>query len=320
MKYYIGVDVGGTNIAVGIVNENKEIVVKKSFPTNAPTTAEKLVGEICDTSISLCSEANIQINDVCAIGIAAPGSLNPVEGTVARMHNLGIEFAPLTKLVEEKLPVKCYIENDANAAAYGEFVAGGAKGAKNAICVTLGTGVGGGIIIDGKIYSGFNFCGAELGHTVIMYNGIECNCGRKGCMEKYCSATALIEQTKDAMSKNPDSLMWEESKELSDVNGRTAFNAMKKGDKAAKDVVNQFINYLACGCTTFINIFQPDILLIGGGISKEGEVLLTPLRDAIYSEVYNHDAPVENKTKIYAAALGNDTGIIGAAMLVNLYN
>jgi len=133
MKYYIGVDVGGTNVAVGVVDENKEIIIKKSFPTNAPTTAEKLVGEIAQTAKELCREANISFDDVKWIGIAAPGSLNPIEGTVARMHNLGIEFAPLTKLVEEKLPIKCYIENDANAAAYGEFVAGGAKGAKNAI-------------------------------------------------------------------------------------------------------------------------------------------------------------------------------------------
>lgn len=319
MKYYIGVDVGGTNVAVGVVNENNEIVIKTSFPTNAPTTAEKLVNEIADTSKELCNKASVSFDDVAWIGIAAPGNLNPVEGTVARMHNLGIEFAHLTKLVEEKLPIKCYIENDANAAAYGEYIAGGAKGANSVICVTIGTGVGGGIIINGKIYSGFNFCGAEMGHIVMVYDGIECNCGRKGCMEKYCSATALIEQTKNAMLKNPDSLMWQESANIEDVNGRTAFNAMKKGDVTATNVVNQFISYLACGCTTFINIFQPDVLLIGGGISKEGEILLKPLREIINKEMFNHDAPDEKKTKILPAVLGNDAGIIGAAKLGNLY-
>lgn len=319
MKYYIGVDVGGTNVAVGVVNENNEIVIKTSFPTNAPTTAEKLVNEIADTSRELCNKASVSFDDVAWIGIAAPGNLNPVEGTVARMHNLGIEFAHLTKLVEEKLPIKCYIENDANAAAYGEYIAGGAKGANSVICVTIGTGVGGGIIINGKIYSGFNFCGAEMGHIVMVYDGIECNCGRKGCMEKYCSATALIEQTKNAMLKNPDSLMWQESANIEDVSGRTAFNAMKKGDVTATNVVNQFISYLACGCTTFINIFQPDVLLIGGGISKEGEILLKPLREIINKEMFNHDAPDEKKTKILPAVLGNDAGIIGAAKLGNLY-
>lgn len=319
MKYYIGVDVGGTNVAVGVVNENNEIVIKTSFPTNAPTTAEKLVNEIADTSKELCNKASVSFDDVAWIGIAAPGNLNPVEGTVARMHNLGIEFAHLTKLVEEKLPIKCYIENDANAAAYGEYIAGGAKGANSVICVTIGTGVGGGIIINGKIYSGFNFCGAEMGHIVMVYDGIECNCGRKGCMEKYCSATALIEQTKNAMLKNPDSLMWQESANIEDVSGRTAFNAMKKGDVTAINVVNQFISYLACGCTTFINIFQPDVLLIGGGISKEGEILLKPLREIINKEMFNHDAPDEKKTKILPAVLGNDAGIIGAAKLGNLY-
>lgn len=319
MKYYIGIDLGGTNIAVGIVDENNRIVAKKSVPTNAPRAVEAYVDDMIKTTLELCESTNIALRDVEWIGVGSPGSVNPVSGTVERAHNLGITSAPVAKLIEEKTSVKCFIENDANAAAYGEFIAGAAKDATNAVCVTIGTGVGGGIIINGKIYSGSNFCGAEMGHCVIEYNGLQCNCGRKGCLERYCSATALIEQTKAAMTEHSDSAMWDQcGGNIDDVNGRTAFDAMKKGDKSAKEVVEGFTGYLACGCANFINIFQPDVLLIGGGISKEGETLLKPLRDIVKKEAFNGDA--KNATKIVAASLGNDAGIIGAAMLGLLYN
>ena len=170
----------------------------------------------------------------------------------------------------------CYVENDANAAAYGEFVAGAAQGANDAVCITLGTGVGGGIIIDKKIYSGFNFAGAEIGHTVIDPNGPECTCGRKGCFEVFSSATGLIRMTKEAMEYNKESLLWAESNKEGKVSARTAFNAMRKGDAAAKAVVDKYIRYLACGITNTINIFQPDILCIGGGVCNEGDPLLIP--------------------------------------------
>jgi len=319
MKHYIGIDLGGTNIAIGIVDENKQIIIKKSIPTACPRSAEEIVDDIVKTIYELCKKTNLSINNVEWIGIGSPGSVNSETGVVERAHNLGFFNTPLKDLLLERLPVKCYAENDANAAAYGEFLAGSANGATNAVCVTIGTGIGGGIIINGKIYSGSNFFGAELGHTVIEMNGIECNCGRKGCMERYCSATALIEQTKASMKQNPDSTMWDECKgNIKAVNGRTAFDAMKCGDSAAKKVVDEYITYLACGCTNLINIFQPDVLIIGGGVSKEGETLLKPLRAIISKESFDRNP--DNATKILAASLGNDAGIIGAAMLGLLHD
>lgn len=314
MKYYIGVDLGGTNIAIGIVDENYNIIAKKSTPTNCPRSAEAIADDIAKTIFELLGEANILPSQVAWVGIGTPGSVNSQSGIIERAHNLGFCNTPLKKLVEERVNIQCYIENDANAAAYGEFLAGAAKGTNDAVCVTIGTGIGGGVIINKKIYTGSNFCGAELGHTVIEINGKQCNCGRKGCMERYCSATALIEQTKDKMLENKDSLMWQEvNGNIENVSGRTSFDAMKKGDKAAKEVVDKFVEYLACGCTNFINIFQPDVLLIGGGVSKERDALLNPLKEMIARDSF--DKNPEKATKILAATLGNDAGIIGAALL-----
>ena len=217
----------------------------------------------------------------------------------------------MVKYLEEGLGKPAFIENDANAAAYGEYVAGAAKGAKNAVCITLGTGVGGGIIIDGKIYCGSNFGGAEIGHTVISVDGPQCTCGRKGCFEVYSSATGLIRMTKEAIAENPDSMMADEEK----ISGRTAFDYMRKGDKAAKGVVDKYIKYLAAGITNTINIFQPDVLCIGGGVCNEGDPLLLPMKEIVARENYTRNSP--KNAEIVIAKLGNDAGIIGAAFLGN---
>ncbi|MEE1280133.1 MAG: ROK family glucokinase [Oscillospiraceae bacterium] len=314
MIYYIGIDLGGTNIAIGIVDENYNIVAKKSIPTACPRSAEDIADDISNTVSLLISENKILFSDIKWAGIGTPGSVNSQSGVVERAYNLGFVDTPLKKLIEERLNIECFVENDANAAAYGEFLAGGAKGADSAVCVTIGTGIGGGIILNKRIFSGCNFYGAELGHVVIEIDGKPCNCGRKGCMERYCSATALIEQTKKAMISDSSSLMWQEcSGNLENVSGRTAFDALRRGDKAAKSVVERFIEYLACGCTNFVNIFQPDVLLIGGGISKEGDALIGPLSKLISAESF--DKNPSKVTKIVAASLGNDAGIIGAAFL-----
>ncbi len=314
MKYYIGVDLGGTNIAIGIVNQDMEIVRKTSIPTDCPRDAEEIVDDIVKTIGELCVQMSIEIESLEWIGVGTPGSVNSETGVVERAHNLGFYDTPLMDIISDRISAPCFVENDANAAAYGEFLAGAAKGAKNAVCVTIGTGIGGGIIIDSKIYSGSNFFGAELGHMVIDMNGKQCNCGRKGCMEQYCSATALIEQTKEAMLNNKYSVMWELcGGELEKVSGRTAFDAMKKDDETAKNIIKTYIGYLGCGITNLINIFQPDILMVGGGISKEGETLLAPIREYVSRESFDCN-PIK-ATKIVAAQLGNDAGIIGAAML-----
>lgn len=314
--YNVGIDLGGTNIKVGLVNENYEIVEKASTPTNLPRPAEEIVKSMVDTMWKVLNAAKVTIGEVNSIGIGTPGVANRNSGVVLYSCNLDFRNVNLRELFKKYLDKPLYVENDANSAAFGEVLAGAGKGYKDVIVVTLGTGVGGGIIIDGKIYTGFNFCGAELGHNVLVYNGRQCGCGRKGCFEAYSSATALINMTRESMEEHKDSKMWEIAGSLENVDGKTAFDGMRADDAAAKDVVNMYIDYLGCGLTNIINTFQPEVLLIGGGICKEGENLTNPLNEYIKREAYCVDA--ERTTKLDICKLGNDAGIIGAAFLYTI--
>lgn len=315
--YNIGIDLGGTNIKVGVVNENYNIIGRSNIKTNLPRPSEEIAESIAEGVRLACEDAKISVSDVNSIGIGTPGTANRDTGVVLYSCNLGFENFELGKVLSEKLGTEIFVENDANAAAFGEVVNGAGKGYKNVVVITLGTGVGGGIIIDGRIYTGFNFCGGELGHTVIEYNGRQCSCGRKGCFEAYSSATALISFTKEAMEADKDTKMWEiAGGKIENVDGKTAFDGMRAGDKKAKEVVDTYINYLGCGLTNVVNIFQPELLLIGGGICKEGENLTKPLLEYIARESYCIDPKAS--TKLDIAKLGNDAGIIGAAYLYTL--
>ena len=318
--YYIGVDLGGTNIAVGIVDSKLNILVKDSVPTNAGRSGDLIVKDMADLAKSLMDKLGLKIEDIEAAGIASPGLVNCDTGVVEYANNLRFIDFPIAKIFKEYLPVKkVYVENDANAAAFAEILCGGAKGAKDAIMITLGTGVGGGIIIDGHVFSGFNHAGAELGHMVIKHGGRLCSCGRRGCFEAYSSATALTESTKEKIrechSKGIATLMSDIADKNGKVTARTAFDAMKAGDKAGKEVVDEYISYLACGISNLINIFQPEIFLIGGGICNEGENLIKPLMEIVDREQYTRNCIKDKKTKIMIAKLGNDAGIVGAAGL-----
>jgi glucokinase len=316
--YTIGIDLGGTNIAAGIVDENMNIVSKGSIPTNLPRSAEKIISDMAQIALDLAKEANIPMEEIKWVGVGTPGTANSDTGIIEYSNNLRFENVPMVKMLEEKLGRKVYIENDANAAAYGEFKAGAAKGSDSAVIITLGTGVGGGIIIDGRVLHGFNFAGAELGHSVIVYGGRECSCGRKGCWEAYASATGLANMTKEAMETHKDSVMWQIVKgDLSLVNGKTAFDAKRAGDKAGSEVVDSYIEYLGCGLVNVINVFQPEVLCIGGGICKEGDNLLKPLEAIIKREQYSRYS--KKQTRLCVAKLGNDAGIIGAALIGGLY-
>lgn len=316
MKYYVGIDLGGTNIVAGVVDENYNIISKASTKTNCPRPEKEIADDMAKMALQAVKNANLEISDIEWIGIGTPGIANSATGIIERANNLGFVSTPMVKYIKETIDKPVFIENDANAAAYGEFVAGAAKEARNAICVTLGTGVGAGIIIDGKIYSGSNYAGAEIGHTVIEVDGAECSCGRKGCFEAYSSATGLIRMSKEAMEKNPDSIMNKMAQEKGGkVTARTSFDAMRAGDKSAKEVVDKYIKYLAAGITNTINIFQPDILCIGGGVCNEGDPLLLPVKALVENEDFAKNS--EKRTEIVIAKLGNDAGIIGAAFLGN---
>ncbi|MBP0965749.1 MAG: ROK family protein [Oscillospiraceae bacterium] len=315
MKYYIGIDLGGTNIKAGVVNENFEIIAKATTKTLCPRPAKEICDDMAKVSIEAAQKAGISIDDVEWIGIGTPGIADNVNGTIPYSNNLDFHDVPVRKYIQEHINKPVYVANDANAAAYGEFVAGAAKGAKDAVCITLGTGVGAGIIVDGKILTGSNLAGAELGHIVIEVDGPQCTCGRKGCFEVFSSATGLIRMTKEAMEADPASVMHKMAAEDGKVSARLAFNAMRAGDKSAKEVVDKYIKYLAAGITNAINIFQPDVLCIGGGVCNEGDPLMVPMRELVKKEVYTR--MLDKNTRIEVAALGNDAGIIGAAFLGN---
>ena len=310
--YYIGVDLGGTNIAIGLVNEQAEIVHKASIKTNLPRPAEDMLRDISQLILRVCDEAKVSIDEVASIGVGLPGSCDCANGVLVYACNLGYENVSFKNEIHKYIDKPVYIENDANVAALAEYIKTG-KQMECFVAVTLGTGVGGGVIINGKIFSAFNGAGAELGHTVMVADGEQCSCGRKGCWEAYASATALIRQTKAEMAKCPDSIMHEMcGGDMSKVGGRTAFDAAKKGDAAGQRVVDNYIRYVAEGITNMVNIFQPEGLVIGGGVCNEGSYLLDPIVDYVAKHQYVKKLKT---TEISIAKLGNDAGIIGAAML-----
>lgn len=312
MAYYIGIDIGGTNIACGIVDDNYEIVARSKVKTNAPRPYAEILEDIKNAVRLACNELHISPCDSDAIGIGCPGTCNS-DGVVEYSNNLGFVNVPLRNDIESEFGVKTYLDNDANAAAFGEYLAGAAKGAKNAVAITLGTGVGAGIIIDGRIYSGSNCAGGEIGHTVLVVDGRECTCGRKGCFETYSSATGLIRTTREAAEANPASIVARLIEEDGRVSARTAYNALKRGCPVGKEITDEYVKYLAAGIANTINIFQPDILCIGGGVCNEGDTLLVPLRKAVAEQVYTKNSA--KNTDIVVCSLGNDAGIIGAALL-----
>lgn len=310
-KKRIGIDLGGTNIAAGVVDDAGHIIYKASIPTLAKRPAEEIAEDMAKLCADITDGAGCSMSDIEAVGVGCPGTVDSKNGIVSYACNLRMENTPLGTMLEEKLGKKVILENDANAAAFGEYVVNGDK-AESFVLITLGTGVGGGVIIDGRLLRGFNCAGGELGHIVINADGSEvCSCGLKGCWEAYASVTALIRQTKEAMQKDAGSSMHEWVREHGKVSGRTAFDCAKKGDKTAKAVVEQYVRYVGTGLISILNIFQPNKILIGGGISKEGEYLLNPLREYVYAGDYNKHS---EKTKIEVATLFNDAGIIGAAL------
>lgn len=318
--YYLGIDLGGTNIAAGIVNDKYEIIKKKSTPTLANRDGKLIIKDMAELCRSLIAECGLTVDDIEYAGIATPGTANSETGVVEYANNLPFKKFPIADLLKEYLGVKkVFIENDANAAAKAEAIAGAAKGAKYSVMITLGTGLGGGIVLDGKVYSGFNFAGAELGHIVIEKDGKQCTCGRRGCWETYSSATGLTNMTKEHLQKaraEGRKTIIEDmiGGNLDNCNARVAFAAMKQGDEVGKEIVDEYLSYLSSGIATIINIFQPNVLSIGGGVCNEREYLLNPLNELVFGETYTKTG-VTPQTEIKIAELGNDAGIVGAAVL-----
>lgn len=312
--YYIGIDVGGMSIKAGVADINGNVLHKTTIVTRGNYDAEYTISnDIHKLIVKLLDEANIPEEKIAAVGIGQAGSIDSERGIINYWNNIPMKNVHVVEELKKWHKMHVFIDNDANVAALGECVFGAAKGLRNVMLVTLGTGVGSGIIIDGKIYRGEYGAGAEAGHMRIVMNGEPCTCGGRGCWEAYASVSALIRQTKAAMEKHPESMMCSLAAEMGEVNGITSFKAARAGDKAALEVVARYIEYVGTGLISLQNIFRPQIFLIGGGISKEGEFLTAPLEKFVHDGMF--DKETGDPVKIRPAALHNDAGILGAAAL-----
>lgn len=314
MTYFIGIDLGGTNIAAALVNASNELLLKKSIKTSMVRGFDGLCEDMAGLCQAIVEDSSIGMDDVESIGIGCPGMIDENTGEIVFSNNLDVYHSPLAGRMETLTGRPIFAANDANAAALGEYVAGSGREANSMIAITLGTGVGSGIIIDGRICGGFNFSGGELGHMVIDYNGRQCTCGRRGCLETYASATGLIQSAKDKMKDRRESMLWtlvngdEEA-----VTGKIVFDAYENGDNAAQEVVEDYIKLLSVGLANVVNALQPEVIAIGGGISHQGQWLMDALQKQVDQEVFGRFG--SKQTMIKMASLGNDAGIIGAALL-----
>ncbi|MDR2159120.1 MAG: ROK family protein [Treponema sp.] len=310
-KYYAGIDIGGTKIAFGIVGEDRRPLAVRSVPAGPGRPFETMVKEMADTVKTMA--ADIVPGRIAGVGIGVPSTVDPKTGRVVFANNLGWRDLDLAGEFKKHWDIPVYMENDADCAALAEATEGPAAG-KNVLVITIGTGFGGGLVMNGSIFKGGDHSGFEPGHSTLVFEGEPCTCGQRGCLEAYASVTALIRQTREKMEARRDSLMWQEcGGDLARVDGRTSFNAAKKGDAAAGEVVRAYIEYVAAGIANLVTLFRPQMVIVGGGISEEGEYLLGPLRKSAESRIYGAD--ILSMPPLVKARLGNGAGIIGAALL-----
>lgn len=312
--YTIGIDVGGTNLKAGLIDGAGEIAAVEKRPLRW-VSQEVFAGELVELADALVAKKGLRREDIACIGIGFPGQVDDKRGIVVRTVNIPIENMPIAALMGEKWAVPVRLGNDADCAALGEYHRFPQEGVESLILVTLGTGVGTGLILNGRILRGVNGCAGEGGHMVIVHDGVPCTCGRRGCWERYASASGLIRMTRESMAVHPDSAMWAMAGgDIEKVEGRTAFDAAMGGDAAAQAVVEQYITYLAEGLVNLINLLQPDVICIGGGVSSADDAwLLHPLRERVAA--LRFDQRADRHTLIAKARLGNDAGMLGAALL-----
>jgi glucokinase-like ROK family protein len=304
----IGIDLGGTNIAIGAVDETFHIVAREQIPTAPARGPEAVIADMARGVEMVLKGAGCTDLDCASVGIGSPGSCDRGRGTVTRAHNLGWFGVPVVQMLEQRLGLPVHLENDGNCAALGEVLVGAAWGCSSAVMVTFGTGVGGGIVLDGKIYSGNRSLGGELGHMLLVYGGEECTCGRRGCWEAYASATALIRQAERACEDNPTSLLRE-----APITGASIFEAAARGDATAQEVVATYLRYVGAGLTDLVNLLYPEKVVLGGGIANAGAAFLEPVQAYLQGHAFCQGEP--SLPQVVLATLGNDAGIIGAAML-----
>ena len=310
----IGVDIGGTNLVAGLVDDTGRILAAAKTPTRAERGLQPVLDDILRITHSCVEKAGAEKGTIQSIGVGSPGIVDSRRGLLQYSNNLPFDDTPIAKILGQAWGLPVYVENDAKCAALGELFAGAAKGAQNAVIVTIGTGIGGGVILNGKLFSGSGGAGAEIGHMAIVVDGLECTCGREGCWEAYASALGLRKATQRVMEENPQSKMWAICKQdPAQITAQTAFEAAKQGDPAAEELVKWYIRHLSAGIINIANIFRPERICLGGGVANEEDAyFLDPIRAQVKQEVYGYDrCPVQ----VVKAKLGNDAGVIGAAFL-----
>jgi glucokinase len=310
---YIGVDLGGTNIAAGIVSESGELRYEKSIPTRTERSTEEIIDDIKGLIKDLLKEYGLSKDEIKSIGIGIPG-LADKHGNVIFCVNLRWENVPLAAILQEEFKKPIYIDNDATVAALAEYNCGIMMGGQSGILLTLGTGIGGGIIFNGKVYSGYNGVGSEIGHMVVGENYYDCNCGRNGCLETFSSSTAIIKYTEKLLeeSKEKGMLYRKINDDSQELNAKLIFDCAKAGDELSNKAVKRLVKYLSLGIINLINILDPQIIALGGGVANAGQYLLDLVKEDVKKNQYYRELPIG---KIVLAELGNKAGIIGAAML-----
>lgn len=311
----IGIDIGGTDTKIGLVDEHQNLLAVESIPTKSERTEDEVIADIGNAALALLEKNGISIDQCVGVGIGMPGTVDRKHGVVSYSNNIGWENVPLTEKLGVYLPLPMEIANDADCAALGEAVAGAGKDAEDIVMITLGTGVGSGVVLNGEIFGGKLAGGCELGHMVIHENGELCTCGRKGCLEAYASATALVRETRKAMQEDKASVLWKLCEgNLDGVTAKMPFDAAESGDKTAQKLIEDYIRHLGTGIVNIVNIFRPEKVLLGGGVSKQGTVLTDRLNERLQAESFGGEHGQVPAVRI--AELGNKAGMIGAANLI----
>lgn len=310
--YYIGIDLGGTNIAVGLVNEEGRIIAKTETPTLASRPYQELVKDMAACTRKVMEEANITEDELHSIGVGIPGVADK-DGMVIFCTNLGWRNVPLRAELQQYINKPVFMDNDATVAGWAEYQAGVSRNTRSSVFMTLGTGLGGGIVMDGKIWAGAHGAGSELGHLVIEVDGVPCTCGKRGCAERYCSATAIIRMAREACADAPNCLIMRKVEgDMDKINAKVVFDAAKEGDSVALQVFNRFVKYLTIAINNVISFIDPDMIILGGGVSRAGDFLLDAVKAALPEYLFY---PTLKQPELRIASLGNDAGIIGAALL-----
>ena len=309
----IGIDVGGTGIQIGVVNRKNQIMKEGSIPTRTDLPFDQQVKQMADCVVNTVHEAGLSVEDIESVGVGIPGIASAKTGEIIKCTNMGWFHVPFREVFTRCMNKPVHIDNDANVAALAESVAGVSAGTSSSVFITIGTGIGSGIIINGKIWSGAHHIGGELGHVIFDLDGVPCTCGNHGCLERYCSATALIRMAREAVAQKPDSLILQSvGGDLLKIEAKTVFDAAHAEDPLALEVYHRYISYLAQAVASVVNLLDPEVIVLGGGVSKAGSFLLDPLTKEYPEYVLFNDQPLP---PVKLAVLGSEAGIIGAAML-----